>query len=92
LAKLPWPLSGYIISPKTIKKEYQIDNRIAWLTLDENDNDLVRFLTYFIAALNQVEGIDANLGKEALRILVERTGVIDLTRYLASALNPTDST
>jgi len=50
------------------KIENQIEKRVAWLSLDEGDNDLVRFLTYFIAALNQIEGIDA-FGKGALNIL-----------------------
>lgn len=34
---------------------------VAWLTLDEADNDPARFLTYFIAVLRQ---IDPNLGRE----------------------------
>ncbi len=43
--------------------------RIAWLSLDEGDNDLVRFLTYIIAALNQVEELGPELGKIALGMI-----------------------
>lgn len=39
---------------------------IAWLSLDEGDNDLTRFLTYLIAAL---QTIVPNIGAEALRML-----------------------
>jgi len=49
--------------------EGKIKAKITWLSLDEGDNDLTRFLTYFTAALKQVEGIDAALGASALRML-----------------------
>jgi LuxR family maltose regulon positive regulatory protein len=42
---------------------------IAWLSLDENDNDLARFLTYVVAAL---QTIDASLGADALDLLGAR--------------------
>ncbi len=46
----------------------------AWLSLDEGDNDLTRFLTYMVAALqtlalSKVEGIPANIGEEVLSVL-----------------------
>jgi LuxR family maltose regulon positive regulatory protein len=52
-----------------VKRESQADYKIAWLSLDENDNDLARFLTYFVTALNYIEGIGASFGKGTLRLL-----------------------
>ncbi|MFC1997350.1 LuxR C-terminal-related transcriptional regulator [Chloroflexota bacterium] len=45
------------------------NNKIAWLSLDEGDNDYVRFLTYFITALNRAEEIEATFGEGALSML-----------------------
>jgi LuxR family maltose regulon positive regulatory protein len=42
---------------------------IAWLSLDEGDNDLTRFLSYLIAALNASESLDHSFGQETLRML-----------------------
>ena len=52
-----------------VARKGQIVNRIAWLSLDEGDNDSARFLTYLVAALNQVEGIESTIGKGALSML-----------------------
>ena len=38
----------------------------AWLSLDEGDNDPIRFLTYFVAAL---QTIAANIGEQVLAVL-----------------------
>lgn len=40
--------------------------KTAWLSLDENDNDLVRFLSYLIAALQTAE---PSIGEAAARLL-----------------------
>jgi len=45
-----------------ISREDQNEYRIAWLSLDESDNDPARFLTYFITALQM---IDSSIGQKA---------------------------
>ena len=45
----------------------QLGHAVAWLSLDEDDNDFSRFLTYVIAALQQVDPV---LG-ETTRMVVE---------------------
>jgi ATP/maltotriose-dependent transcriptional regulator MalT len=44
-------------------------NKVTWLSLDENDNDYARFLTYFVTALNQIGGTKIAIGDEALSLL-----------------------
>jgi len=50
---------------------------IAWLSLDENDNDPVRFLTYFVTAINQVKESGNQLGSGTLAILQSAQSSID---------------
>ena len=42
------------------------ERSVAWLSLDEGDNDPTRFLTYLVAAL---QTIAANIGKGVLGVL-----------------------
>ena len=51
--------------------------RMAWLSLDEGDNDLPRLLTHLVATL---QGIDANLGANALDHLGHGTRLRELRR------------
>lgn len=44
----------------------QIERPIAWLSLDERDNDLIRFLTYVVSAIQTIE---ANIGQDVLALL-----------------------
>jgi len=52
-----------------IKNGNKLEPSIAWLSLDRDDNDPVRFLSYVVASLNQIEGFDTTLGKGALNML-----------------------
>jgi LuxR family maltose regulon positive regulatory protein len=60
----------------TLISEWLADRKrpVAWLLLDEGDNDPTRFLTYLVAALqtlalSKAEGITVNIGAGALAVL-----------------------
>jgi LuxR family maltose regulon positive regulatory protein len=42
---------------------------ISWLSLDAGDNDLLRFLSYFIAALVQTDNLTPTFGDDVLNLL-----------------------
>lgn len=46
----------------------QIDRPAAWLSLDESDNDLTRFLTYLITALQKIDKQIGQAGQEMLQL------------------------
>ena len=51
---------------KIVNQKSEIQNRVAWLSLDEGDSDPTRFLTYLVAAL---QTIAPRLGEGALEVL-----------------------
>jgi LuxR family maltose regulon positive regulatory protein len=58
---------------------------VAWLTLDKDDNDLARCLTYLVAALRQ---LDASLGDETLTALHAQPQALgDIYGVLSPLLN-----
>ena len=59
----------------------QLGRPAAWLTLDEADDDPLRFFTYFLAALQEV---DPSIGAELLPLL--RAGQVPPPRVLAITL------
>jgi LuxR family maltose regulon positive regulatory protein len=58
-------------------------SQVAWLSLDTGDNDLTRFLTYFIAAL---QTIDSNIGQKILTAL-QSPGTLNSEIILTTLLN-----
>lgn len=64
------------------------DAAAAWLSLDDNDNDLTRFLRYLLAAIQQVE---PQIGHELAQILQEAEHVV-FERMLSELINEIDVT
>ena len=51
------------------QKDGRIVHGIGWLSLDENDDDRVRFLTYIVAALYQIESFESTTEQAAMNML-----------------------
>jgi len=64
-------------------KQAAARTHIAWLSLDEGDNDLARFLTYFVAAL---QTIDNKIGDGTL-LALQSPGAVKTETVLISLLN-----
>src|SRR5688500_6200063 len=57
--------------------------KVAWLSLDEGDNDPARFLTYLVAALRTIA---PNIGEGALRVLQAPAAAPPSTESILTAL------
>ena len=64
-------------------KQSKHRDHIAWLSLDEGDNDLTRFLTYLVSAL---QTIDASIGQGVLAAL-QSPGLLNTEIVLTLLLN-----
>jgi LuxR family maltose regulon positive regulatory protein len=53
----------------TIGAHRDAPHQVAWISLDEGDNDPVRFLTYLVTAIDNIDGIEADMEQRALTIL-----------------------
>ena len=73
----------------TLLREWlvQVQARTAWLLLDVGDNDPVRFWSYFIAALQQ---IDSAIGPSSLALL-QSPSAVALEPMLRALINEIDS-
>jgi LuxR family maltose regulon positive regulatory protein len=60
------------------------DRSVAWLSLDEGDNDPTRFLAYLIAALQR---IDPDIGQSAQAMLQAPRGASQLEPLLTTLIN-----
>lgn len=49
--------------------QHQNKTKLAWLSLDESDNDLIRFLTYLVGALKRIDTPNPSLGDGVLNML-----------------------
>lgn len=68
----------------SLSTESLSDTRMAWISLDKDDNDPTRFLTYFIASIKQAGGIHENLAENLLDMLQspQRPPVKDIVKAI----------
>jgi len=72
-----------IMEPGAIPSSANLNPQLCWLSLDEGDNDLTRFLTYFVAAL---QTIDCNFGQGILAAL-QHSGMVNTEVVLTNLIN-----
>ncbi len=65
------------------RKSEIVNPQVVWLSLDESDNDLARFLAYFVAALQTIEG---SIGQGLLAAL-QSPGAVNVEAVMTTLLN-----
>ncbi|MCP4362678.1 MAG: LuxR family transcriptional regulator, partial [Chloroflexi bacterium] len=75
-----WVHLGDQVHPSSFRPH---PSKVAWLSLDAGDNDLTRFLSYFIAALQRVGD---EFGKSAL-VALQSPGDVNTEVILTTLLN-----
>jgi LuxR family maltose regulon positive regulatory protein len=66
----------------------QLDHPITWLSIDNNDNNLVRFLNYLIAALQKLDPETCQMAQKVL----QTPQPINLEPFLTSIINDINQT
>jgi LuxR family maltose regulon positive regulatory protein len=72
-----------LVESATHPKSALRNPQLCWLSLDKGDNDLTRFLTYLVAAL---QTIDSSVGKGTLAAL-QSPGAVNVEGILTTLLN-----
>jgi LuxR family maltose regulon positive regulatory protein len=80
-------VSEWITNPEHYPPEHMCSNRVAWLSLDEADNDPARFVSYLIAALQLImPGIG-----EGLLVALQASQQSQLEPFLTALINEISS-
>ena len=61
--------------------------RAGWISLDENDNDPIRFLSYFVAALQAVDNRIKGTGLEGIKAIQNESESVELESFLIRLIN-----
>jgi len=67
-------------------KRNQSEHRVAWVSLDENDNDPARFFSYVVTAVLRADGMEETVG-EGLLSMLQSPQAPPLTDILTALIN-----
>lgn len=81
-------VSEWVASPRNCPPKLVCGSWVAWLSLDEADNDLVRFISYLVAALRIIK---PGIGENLLSVL-QGTQPFQIETLLTTLLNEITNT